>query len=368
VREFELTFRPGGGISCPVRIGSGALARLVDDLRREYVARPLVLISDDNVTPLHAEGLAGNLRASGMTVHLLEFPSGEAHKTRETKAGLEDRLLALAVGRDAVVLAVGGGVTGDLAGFVAATWHRGLPLIQVPTSLVAMVDASIGGKTGVDLPSAKNQIGAFHQPRGIYADVTVLQTLPEPYYRHGFAEVVKTAAVADRDFFAWLESRAGELLDREAAELEETVGRCAALKGAVVEADEREAGRRAVLNFGHTAGHALEAASGFTMTHGQAVSVGMVEEGRLAAEDTGFPQEDLERLRRLLVSFGLPVAAPPGIDPGAVRKALLADKKNRGGKVRYAPPVRIGEMIGGEDVTVDLDPARVFIDISQGPV
>jgi len=359
VRECELTFPPGGGRKCRILVGTGALDRLAGELERQRGGGPVVVISDSNVTPLHATSFADRLGASGLDVCLLTFPAGEAAKTRDTKKGLEDRLFDLGVGSDAVVVALGGGVTGDMAGYVAATWHRGIPSYQAPTTLIGMVDAAIGGKTGVDLPGAKNQVGAYHQPVAVYADTAVLSTLPDENYLEGFAEVVKTAVIGDLDFFSWLENSVEQLRGRSSSHIEEMVHRCVRIKGGIVEADEREGGRRAVLNFGHTVGHAIEVASGLSVGHGAAVSIGMVVEGMLARVDTGFPEDDNLRLKELLEMFGLPVAIPSGLDSGILTAAMQADKKNRRGAVMYAPPLRLGVMQAGDAVTLPLDPARL---------
>jgi 3-dehydroquinate synthase len=250
-------------------------------------------------------------------------------------------------------------VTGDLAGFAAATWQRGVPVVQVPTSLLAMADAALGGKTAVDLPGAKNLVGAFHQPWGIYADVDVLTTLPEDDYRDGFAEIVKVAVIADLAFFRWLEGAVEPLLRREAGALVHAVTECMRIKARVVRRDERESGRRAVLNFGHTVAHAVEAESGWSVRHGPAVAQGMCAEARMARARLGFPESHLRRLLALLEAFGLPVTLQPGAGDEALIAATRHDKKARAGRVRYALPRRIGRMLPGDEVTLELDDAAV---------
>jgi 3-dehydroquinate synthase len=335
-----------------VRCGPRALDALVRDLRTDLPGRLLVLVSDSNVAPLHAEPLARRLRRLGLRVELVCFPAGEASKTRETKAAIEDRLAELGAGRDAAIVAVGGGVTTDLAGFVAATWNRGVPVVQVPTSLVAMVDAALGGKTGINHAGAKNRLGAFHQPWGVYADLSVLSTLPEADFRAGFAEVVKSAVIADARLFAWLEEQVASLIARRARTLRTAVAACLGIKARIVGEDEREAGRRSILNFGHTVGHGLEAATTYTLSHGQAVACGMSVEGELATRCTGFSVDELGRLRGLLDRFGLPVAVDRRVPVEAVLEAVRGDKKNRDGQLRFALPVRIGRMAAGSCWTV----------------
>jgi 3-dehydroquinate synthase len=359
VQDFELEFRPPPRRTCRVRVGEGVLARLVADLIAGLPGRPLFLISDDQVHPLHGNPLALRIRDAGALVHELTFPAGEASKTRKTKSILEDRLFELGAGRDAVILAVGGGVTGDLAGFVAATWHRGIPVIQVPTTLLSMADAALGGKTAVNMPSGKNLVGSFHQPWGVYADTSVLSTLDEQFYIEGIAEIVKSAVIADAALFSWLEGAVEQLLSREAAALEHVLMACLAIKGRVVRRDELEGGRRAVLNFGHTVAHALESASGYTLRHGRAVAIGMCIESRLARSQTGFSRRQVARLARLLAQFGLPTQIPSGLSVDDVVAATYRDKKNRGGDVHYALPRQIGRMLPGNAVTVAIDESRL---------
>lgn len=310
---------------------------------------------------LHGRSFLRLLARRGAAPRLLTFPAGERAKTRETKARLEDKLFALGAARDTVVVALGGGVTGDLAGFLAATWNRGVPWIAAPTTLLAMVDAGLGGKTAVDLPGAKNVVGAFHQPGSLWADVRVLDTLPARAYRAGLAEAVKTAAILDAELFGYLEANVARLLLRDARPLAATIARCLALKGRVVSRDERDAGVRAILNFGHTAAHAIEAVAGYRVPHGEAVAMGLVAEARIARRITGLPEAHAARIENLLRAFGLPTRPPRGLDPGRLQRAFLADKKTRGGAVRCALPVRIGRMPTGPDPTVSVDSARELL-------
>jgi 3-dehydroquinate synthase len=332
---------------------------MVEELVAHPPGRPLVLISDSNVAPLYGAPLLGELTRGGVEAHLETFPAGEVHKTRETKAALEDRLVRLGIGRDAAIVAVGGGVTGDLAGFTAATWHRGTPLVHAPTTVLAMCDAALGGKTAVDLPGGKNLVGAFHQPRAIYADVATLATVPEVHFRGGFAEVVKVAVIADPDLFRWLEGSAPELVRRDPEALEHAIARSLRIKARVVERDEREAGRRVILNFGHTVAHAVEAASGYSVSHGDAVAIGMMVEGTLAVAATGLPAAHLERLRHVLTSLGLPVRWPGGVRIEDVLAAVRHDKKARAGRARYALPTRIGRVPPGRGVVREIDESRL---------
>ena len=339
--------------TCPVHLGRSAPGRLIQDLARAGHGRTVV-ISDSQVAPLHAERLIDAAATAGVHLDLLTFPAGERFKTRETKSDLEDRLAALRVGRDGGIVALGGGVTGDLAGFLAATWNRGVPVYQVPTSLLAMVDAAIGGKTGLDLPGAKNRIGSFHTPAGVYVDPGYLTTLPPDRLRSGLAEVAKYAVIADPSILSILEERLQDILDLQPELLSDLMASCIGIKASVVEEDPQEAGRRAILNFGHTVAHAVEAAASYQFDHGDAVAIGMVVEGRLANDRTGFPVADLSRLEMWLVKAGLPVRLPQGIDPDVVVELAGADKKNRDGRIRCALPLRLGTMVAGPDPTVEV--------------
>jgi len=351
VAVVELAFKPSPRRVCRVHVGPGVLDALVDELATEWRHSLLVVISDSNVAPLHARPLSARLEERGLRAPWFSFRAGEASKTRATKESLEDHLYELGAGRDTVLLAVGGGVTGDIVGFVASTWHRGVPVVQVPTSLLAMVDASVGGKTGVNVAGGKNLVGTLHQPWAVYADVDLLATLPESEYIHGFAEVVKSAAVSDAGFFRWLEESPEPLKQRQPEALERAVLRSVEVKAGVVSRDEREAGRRAVLNFGHTIGHALEAVTRYQMPHGQAVAIGMCLEARIAVHETGFPASEVTRLESLLEAFGLPTRIPDGISIDEIVVATRRDKKARDGEVHYALPARLGRMLAGNQVT-----------------
>jgi 3-dehydroquinate synthase len=333
--------------------------RLAADLVRDLPARQLFIISDEIVAPLHARPLRRRLKRAGLGAPLLTFPAGEANKSRRTKERLENRLLEAGAGREAVLIAVGGGVTGDLAGFVASTWHRGVPVVQVPTSLLAMADAAVGGKTAVNLPGGKNLVGSFHQPWGVYADVATLATLDQERFVEGFAEVVKAAVIGDAELFRWLEANHDALLARDRTALTRAVAACVRIKGRVVVRDERESGRRAVLNFGHTVGHALEAATRFRVHHGRAVAVGLCVESRLAVRQTGFPAAHATRVRDLVEAFGLPTSLPGRVRPETVARLTYRDKKVRGGKVHYALPRRIGRMLAAPRCTVPVDEASL---------
>ena len=335
--------------SYPVIVETGALGRLAALAAERLEGRALVMIADDAVFALLQAGRLGAPAWRGVT---LTFPAGEASKTRETWARLTDELLARGYGRDTGIVALGGGVAGDLAGFVAATYLRGVPCVQVPTTLLAMLDASVGGKTGVDTPEGKNLIGAFHPPVLVVSDPAALATLPEREFRAGMAEAVKHGLIADREYFRWLEREASALLAREPAALERLVRRSVEIKAEVVSGDEREAGRRAILNAGHTVAHAIERATSYGVPHGEAVAIGLVAECELAFRLGRAAPAVGERVAALFGRLGLPTRLPSPLDPGDLVQAMASDKKNRSARIRFALPSELGAMVEGEGWTV----------------
>lgn len=335
-----------------ITIEPGALASLGAAVRAAHPAHRVVVISDTNVAALHAPAAVAALReATGDEPLLLTFAAGERHKTRATWGTLTDQMLAARLGRDTVVVALGGGVTGDLAGFVAATYLRGVPVVQVPTTLLAMIDASIGGKTGVDTTHGKNLVGAFHQPSLVLSDTRVLATLPPARMREGLAEAIKHGVIADAAYFGWIASSFRQILHGDmpddATDLH-LVRRSAEIKVSVVRQDEREAGLRKVLNFGHTIGHAIEAVTAYGISHGEAVAIGMVAEAILA-ERLRLAEHGLaDAIATVCDAAGLPVRLPEGVSATEVVSATRGDKKSRAGHVEYALPRALGEMAGSE--------------------
>jgi len=328
----------------PYRIAIGPQLLLDGTALAAHVrGRHVLLVSDDNVAPLYAQRLLHGLQAArpDLRVDTCILPAGESAKTLGYFAEVIDALAALGATRDGCVFALGGGVIGDLAGFAAACWMRGIDCVQLPTTLLAMVDSSVGGKTAVDLPQGKNLIGAFHPPRAVFADTAALQTLPERELRAGFAEVVKYGAIVDAPFLAWLESHADALLARDAAALAEAVARSCAHKAAIVERDPFEHGERALLNFGHTFGHAIEAEQGFGgahgegLNHGEAVAVGMVLAARLSVHLGHAPATAATSLAALLQRFGLPTTLPTGLDAQGLLARMRLDKKAQASGLRF---------------------------------
>lgn len=321
--------------------------------RERTGAHRFAIITDERVAPLYADRMLASFHEMGAHPVAYTIPEGERHKNRETWAALTDQMLADGFGRDSAVVALGGGVVGDLAGFVAATYMRGLPVVQVPTTLLAMIDASIGGKTGVDTPAGKNLVGAFHAPAAVIVDPAVLATLPIEQLRSGLAEAIKHGVIADAGYFERVveqlpillgEGRADEALEARTALIVRSIG----IKRDVVARDEREGGLRKILNFGHTIGHAVEHASGYELLHGCAVAVGMVIESRLA-ERLGFAEVGTgDRVRSAVERAGLPTSLPDGILPAIVLDGTRSDKKARGGVTEYALPAAVGRMAGGD--------------------
>ena len=334
-----------------VAITPGALDHVVEIIRRVAPGHRYALVTDSNVGPLYAERVARQFGTGEVVV--CSVPAGEAHKTRDSWAAITDTLLDARFGRDTTIVSLGGGVVSDLAGFVAATFMRGVPVVHVPTTLLAMIDASIGGKTGVDTPAGKNLVGAFHPPAAVVIDPQVLDTLGLAELRSGFAEAIKHGVIADERYFEFLDEHAARLLAEDPAErdqggLARVIGESVRIKADVVATDERERGARKTLNFGHTIGHAIEHASGFALRHGEAVAIGMVVEAE-AAERAGIAERGTaERIRRAVERASLPTRRPPSLDSAVIMAATVSDKKSRAGAAEYAVPSRIGTMAGVE--------------------
>ncbi|HEY3174163.1 MAG TPA: 3-dehydroquinate synthase [Candidatus Polarisedimenticolia bacterium] len=331
-------------------IGPGASGGLPAWVSLHNPGARCALVTDDHVAVLHARPLRDRMIDEGLQVEMIVIPSGEIHKTRATKEKVEDSLIEAGLGRDSLIVAMGGGMVTDLAGFVAATFMRGVPCVLVPTTLLAMVDASIGGKTAVDHPRGKNLIGAFHQPVAVFIDVDALATLPEREFRSGLAEVVKTGVIRSRELFNGIAAAPDRLATREPDLMTGLIAAACRIKAEVVAADEREGDLRKILNFGHTIGHAIEALSGFELAHGEAVSIGMVAEARMAVRLGVLAREEASEIETTLEALGLPVRLPPGpeqMTPWKIVEAARRDKKGRSGRIVYVLPSSVGEMARG---------------------
>ncbi len=331
--------------SYDIEIGSGNLANFSSFLRQRCQTEHAILITDTTVDPLYADQLGDQLVESGWEVHLLVVDAGEQSKSTEVASHLWETMLAEGVDRQTVVVAVGGGVVGDLAGFVAATYARGLPFVQIPTTLLAQVDSSVGGKVGINLPGAKNMVGAFWQPQGVLIDVAVLETLPVQEYRAGLAEVVKYGVILDADFFDTLEQQVDAIEAKNPQVLTTIVEHCCRLKAEVVEQDERETtGLRAVLNYGHTFAHALEAAGSYgQLLHGEAVAMGMCCAARLAARMGRVGEPFVKKQADLLQALHLKTTLPDH-SPDELLRLMYHDKKVEQGQLRFILPDCMGHV------------------------
>mgnify|MGYP000212259454 CR=1 FL=1 len=340
---FRLRCPAPGAAGHPLWLGPGALDGLPALWRPEW--RVAALVADRTALRLHGAAVLRRLRACAGTVRVYQLPPGERHKSVATWLRLADRMLADRLDRAACLVALGGGVTLDLAGFLAATYLRGLDHLLLPTTLLAVVDAALGGKTALNRPAGKNLLGAFRFPAAVLADTTLLETLPPRTWRGGLAEVVKHAVVGDADLFRRLE-RAGRALHRPGSLDLALLARAVRVKLEVVARDPFEWGRRSVLNFGHTVGHAIEAATGHRVPHGAAVAVGMAVEAEAAVERVGLPAADRDRLVALLGALGLPARSRGPFE--RLRPHLAVDKKRRDGAIRLSLPVRLGRMAASQ--------------------
>lgn len=336
-----------------VLIGPGLLSetgRLLKDLGCNDKA---VIITDPTVKNLYGISLRQSLTGNGFKTTLLEIPEGEEHKSLETAGRLYQELTDAGAERGTPVLALGGGVIGDVAGFVAATYMRGVPLVQLPTTLLAQVDSSIGGKVAVNHSQLKNKIGAFYQPRLVISDITTLQTLPPSELTSGLGEVIKYAVIRDAEFLGYLEEHLDRIKALDAGVFEHIVAVSAKIKAEVVEKDEKDTGLRNILNFGHTVGHAIETVTEFGVSHGQSVAIGMMTAALIASEMGVFENSDVVRIRKLLRRAGL-MTKMPKVELGRVMSAMTHDKKVAGGKIKFVLPRAIGDVFVTDDVNMTL--------------
>ncbi len=352
-----------GARSYAIHVGHGLLARLGTHCRKLGLGAQCVLVTDTHVARLHGAAARVSLSNAGISAACITLPSGERSKSLEQARRCYRAMAAHRLERGSFVVALGGGVVGDVAGFVAATYLRGMALVQVPTTLLAQVDSSVGGKVGVNLPEGKNLVGAFHQPRAVYCDLELLRSLPEREFRAGLAEVIKYGIIADARLFARLERDLEALLKRHAPTLEAVVARCCAIKAAVVGEDEREGGRRAILNFGHTLGHGLEAISRYgRYLHGEAISIGQVAAARLSQKLAGLPARDADRIEALFIRAGLPVRVSlKTAERRRLHDAMRLDKKVSAGEIRFVLAGALGRATAGHRV-----PMQTLLTVMEG--
>ena len=337
------------GRTCRVLVGTALLARAGALARQAGFSGAGAVITDEHVGRLHGAAVRKSFEDAGFAMQLLAVPAGEPSKSMAAAENLADRMIAAGLDRGSFVVALGGGVVGDLAGFVAAVYQRGIPFVQIPTTIVAQVDSSIGGKTGVNARAGKNLIGAFHQPRLVLADTGTLETLPDREYREGFAEVIKHAVIRDAAMLDELDPSAPR------AGLGPLVARNIAIKAAIVAGDEREeSGARALLNFGHTVAHAIENVAGYgRFLHGEAVSLGMAAALEISQRKYGLSADEAARVRAKLSAYGLPLVLPADLATEDLIIAARRDKKFAGGRIRYVVTPRLGEAFVADDVTED---------------
>ncbi|UCG55207.1 MAG: 3-dehydroquinate synthase [Dehalococcoidia bacterium] len=332
-----------------ILIASGLLEQPGKYLKESGFSRKLVIITNPTVQELYGNSLIKRLSADGFQVVTLIVADGEGEKSLDVASRLYTELSDCHIERTTPILALGGGVIGDLAGFVAATYKRGVPLVQIPTTLLAQVDSSIGGKVAVNHGKLKNEIGAFHQPTLVLSDISVLKTLPAEEFANGMAEVIKSAFIKDGQFFTFIESNLTKIKALDNAILEEIVFRSASIKTNIVIQDELDTGLRNILNYGHTTGHAIETISDFNVKHGHAVAIGMMTAAAIAMKLDFFDNGELIRLKSILESVGLPIQIP-SLDTGKIIQAIKHDKKISGGKVRFILPRTIGEVFTTDEV------------------
>lgn len=341
VRTIEVDL---GARSYPIHVGENTLPGLGEAMRRAHFGKNVAIVTDRNVAALYLKTVEDSLRRSGFECAEILLPAGEEHKNLDSLAAIYDRLIASRYDRGSSLVALGGGIVGDVAGFAAATYLRGIAYVQVPTTLLAQVDSSVGGKTAVNHREGKNLIGSFHQPRLVWIDVAALRSLPERELLAGLAEVIKYGVIADAALFRQLEEKLDDILKGDAAMLAEIVAASCAIKARVVEKDERESDLRAVLNFGHTVGHALEAVTGYEKyLHGEAVAIGMVQAARISLAEGVCDAESFDRIQRLIVRAGLPVKIPAEVSLQELIKHMEVDKKSAAGKIKFV----LCEGIGG---------------------
>ncbi len=337
-----------------ILIAAGLLMKTGALLKEIGTSGKIIVITNPTVSELYSDTLIHSLNQEGFEAHILKVADGEQYKTLDTASGLYKSLNSLYAERGTAILAMGGGVIGDLAGFVAATYQRGVPLIQLPTTLLAQVDSSIGGKVAVDHEHLKNKIGAFYQPKLVISDIDLLKTLTEADFYNGLAEVVKSAVIKDGEFFRFLEANINTIKARENVALEEIVYRSAGIKAAVVTRDETDLGIRSILNFGHTIGHAIETVSRFNIAHGGAVSIGMVAAAAISNRMGNLSDDELDRIKKLISRFGLPTEIS-GLRIDEILQAMKHDKKISQGKIRFVLPKAIGDVF----ITDEIDPSIV---------
>lgn len=342
MKRLKLSLTKKTNHSYEICIGKGILDRAAMVIAKSNLARRYVVIADSTVAALYGEKVMSMLKDAGLSADIMEFPAGEESKTPETVVSISRRLVELGADRETALIALGGGVTGDIVGFAASLYMRSIPYIQIPTTLLAQVDSSVGGKTGIDLPEGKNLLGAFYQPRFVFIDLQFLQSLPSQEIKNGLAEIVKYGIIDDVDLFSLLERDGEKLVEGDMELLQNVVEQACKIKKSIVEIDEQDRGMRRILNFGHTLGHALEAQSAYTMSHGNAVSLGMIAAGRISEKRGHLGAAERQRIERLVRSLGLPTVIPDTMDTTGILRHMQRDKKRQNNELHFVLLKKIG--------------------------
>lgn len=344
-----------GDRSYDIRVESGALRLVGETARRACPSASAVVVTNPRIGELYADPVMDSLDAAGIRARLVCVPAGEKYKNIATANRLYKEFVSARLDRGSLVVALGGGVIGDLSGFAAATYLRGVAFLQVPTTLLAQVDSSVGGKTGINLPAGKNLVGAFHQPCGVLIDPAVLRTLPRREVRAGLAEVIKHGIISDQQFFEYLLANMTRILALDTEVVTHAISRCCEIKAAVVTQDEKESGLREILNFGHTLGHGIENAAGYgRYRHGEALAIGMIGEAFIAEKMGVAKAGTAAAIQQSLMSAGLPTVIAPGVVLDGILTAMALDKKARKGKLKFVLPTRIGAVVTRDDVPPEL--------------
>ncbi len=342
MRSIKVNLDKKYSSSYEIRIGSGILDRIALLMDKNRKAGRYIIITDDNVARLHGGNFLALLKNIGLTADLIDFPAGEASKNIGTVLDISDKLLKLGADRATCLIALGGGVVGDMTGFIASVYMRGVTYVQIPTSLVAQVDSAIGGKTAIDLPSGKNLLGTFYQPAEVFADLNFLNTLPAKEFENGLAEIIKYGIIDDEKMFQLLEENMDAVKQKDPVIMLKIVENCCRIKKAIVEIDEREQGLRRILNYGHTLGHALETVSDYKLSHGEGVALGMIAAARISAKKNYLDAGQAKRIEELIGLANLPVKIPASLPAEEIIKRLQMDKKKKGDTIHFVLLKKIG--------------------------
>ena len=342
MRSIKVNLDKKTSSSYEIRIGFKIIDRIALIIAKNHKANRYVLITDDCVGSLYGKQMMGSFKDVGLNINLIEFPKGESSKKINTVLDIVGKLLELGADRGTMLIALGGGVVGDLVGFIASIYMRGIPYIQIPTTLIGQVDSSIGGKTAIDLPVGKNLLGTFCQPRAVFADLNFLETLPEKEFNNGLAEIIKYGIIEDEKMFRMLEDNIDTIKSRDSALLTKIVENCCRIKKSIVEIDEKEQGLRRLLNFGHTLGHAIEAISKYIISHGECVALGMIAAARISEKKKYLDAVQVKRIEEIILRAGLPAKIPQDISVDDIISKLAMDKKKKNDVVQFVLLKKIG--------------------------